>query len=93
MLPVVQSTGTTSVVTSVGVKIKCKKLTDKEEFMCRPVDIYRALTEQEVWLFIICHVKPYYQGYIYFTLLKINLQLLHSTKSKLYYHSIIPIVP
>ena len=32
----------------VGVKIRCKKLTDKQNFKCRAADIYRALTEKDV---------------------------------------------
>lgn len=32
----------------VGVKIRCKKLTDKQNFKCRAADIYRALTEKDM---------------------------------------------
>ena len=31
-----------------GVRIPCKRLTVKEEFMCPPAELYRALTENEV---------------------------------------------
>ena len=34
--------------TPVGVKIKCKKLTETEEFKCSISDLYQALTEKEV---------------------------------------------
>ena len=34
--------------TSVGVKIKCKTVTEKEEFKCEVGDLYQALTEREV---------------------------------------------
>ena len=38
---------------NVGVKIPCKKISDREEFMCQASDLYRALTEKEVGIFIV----------------------------------------
>lgn len=32
----------------VGVKIKCRKLSDKQEFKCRASELYRAFTEKDV---------------------------------------------
>jgi hypothetical protein len=37
---------------SLGVQIKCKRLADKQTFLCSAADLYRALTDKDVsWLF------------------------------------------
>ena len=44
----VTSSNHTSPNASIGVKIPCKKLTQKEEFKCEASELYKALTEKDV---------------------------------------------